>query len=81
MNEIPATFAPKNDEVEPDIVPCKRIRNKMYYVLGRSAVDLRTSSPTSQYWCSLTATAIGPDDVCCSPEICSPSRGCYEAEE
>lgn len=80
MNETPATTAPASLEVEPDIIPCKRIRTKMYYVLGRSAVDLRKSSPTSQYWCSLTATVIGPDDVCCSPELCQPNRACYEAE-
>jgi hypothetical protein len=53
----------------------------MYYVLGRQAVDLTKSSPTSQYWCSRTATVIGPDDVCCSPELCASNRACYEAEE
>lgn len=64
-----------------DIVPCRRIRTKMYYVLGRQAVDLTVSSPTTQYWCSRTATVIGPDDVCCSPELCAANRACYEAEE
>ncbi len=81
MNETPATVPLAPADVEPDIIPCQRIRTKMYYVLGRSAVDLRKSSPTSQYWCSRTATVIGPDDVCCSPELCQPNRACYEAEE
>ena len=83
MNETTATPTPAapGTTTEPEIIPCRRIRTKMYYVLGRSAVDLRTSSPTSQYWCSRTATVIGPDDVCCSPELCAPNRACYEAEE
>jgi len=81
MNETLAVPPTPLAKGEPDIVPCRRIRTKMYYVLGREAVDLRTSSPTSQYWCSRTATVIGPDDVCCSPELCGPARACYEAEE
>lgn len=80
MNETLAASAPSTDP-DPQIIPCKRIRTKMYYVLGRQAVDLTKSSPTSQYWCSRTATVIGPDDVCCSPELCAPNRACYEAEE
>ena len=79
MNETANTsVASTNAET---IVPCSRIRTNMYYVLGRKAVDLTKSSPTSQYWCSRTATVIGPDDVCCSPELCAPNRACYEAEE
>ncbi|MBK5256856.1 MAG: hypothetical protein JJE39_12545 [Vicinamibacteria bacterium] len=81
MNETLATSAIPSANSEPEIVPCRRIRTKMYYVLGRQAVDLRTSSPTSQYWCSRTATVIGPDDICCSPELCRSNRACYEAEE
>ena len=84
MNETSGTSSTMPTAVpsaEPDIIPCKRIRTKMYYVLGRHAVDLRHSSPTSQYWCSRTATVIGPDDVCCSPELCQGNRACYEAEE
>jgi len=59
---------------------CRRIRTKMYYVVGREAVELRESSPTAQYWCSLTATAMGPDDLPCSPETCRSHRGCFEAD-
>ena len=80
MNENPVVDSAASTEVEPAVVPCSRIRTKMYYVLGRQAVDLTKSSPTSQYWCSRTATVIGPDDVCCSPELCTPNRGCYESE-
>jgi hypothetical protein len=81
MNETEAAIAPSTDSESSAVVPCKRIRTKMYYVLGRQAVDLTKSSPTSQYWCSRTATVIGPDDVCCSPELCIPTRACYEKEE
>ena len=81
MNETLAPPPPPSLDPEPEIIPCRRIRTKMYYVLGRQAVDLRTSSPTSQYWCSRTATVIGPDDVCCSPELCRATRACYEPEE
>ena len=77
MNETLAT----SEAALADIVPCARIRTKLYYVLGRKAVDLRVSSPTSQYWCSRTATVIGPDDVCCSPELCQGNRACYEPEQ
>jgi hypothetical protein len=59
---------------------CKYLRTKMYYVVGRDHVDLTESSPTAQYWCSLTATVLGPDDVWCSPEACQPERHCFEEE-
>jgi hypothetical protein len=81
MNETPATQSTAPEATEPVIIPCKSIRTKMYYVMGRNAVDLTKSSPTSQYWCSRTATVIGPDDVCCSPEMCQGHRSCYEKEE
>jgi hypothetical protein len=65
----------------PALVPvCRRLRTKMYYVVGRQAVELRESSPTAQYWCSLTTTVIGPDDIPCSPETCRAHRGCFEAD-
>ncbi len=51
----------------------------MYYVVGREAVEMRESSGTAQYWCSLTATVIGPDDIPCSPETCRSHRSCFEA--
>jgi hypothetical protein len=52
----------------------------MYYVVGREHANLRESSPTAQYWCSHTATVMGPDDEPCSPESCQPDRGCFETE-
>jgi len=65
----------------PANVPvCRRLRTKMFYVVGRDAVELRESSPTAQYWCSLTATVMGPDEVPCSPETCRSHRGCFEAD-
>ncbi len=68
-------------EVETPVVPvCKRLRTKMYYVAGRDHVDLAQSSPTAQYWCSLTTTVLGPDAVYCSPEACQSPRGCFEPE-
>ncbi len=63
-----------------DTPVCKRLRSRMYYVMGREHEELRVSSPNSQYWCSRTATVLGPDDVCCSPEMCQAHRGCFEPE-
>jgi hypothetical protein len=59
---------------------CRRLRTKMYYVVGREHVNLRVSSPSAQYWCASTTTVIGPDDLPCSPESCQTHRGCFDAE-
>jgi hypothetical protein len=59
---------------------CRRLRTKMYYAAGRDHVNLRVTSPTAQYWCSLTTTVMGPDTLPCSPESCKPHRGCFETE-
>ena len=67
-------------EADDNVHVCKRLRTKMYYVMGRDHVDLRVSSPSAQYWCSRTATVMGPDDVYCSPEVCQPHRACFEEE-
>ena len=40
---------------------CRRLRTKMYYVVGRDHPNLRVSSPTAQYWCSHTTTVMGLD--------------------
>jgi len=41
MTETPLpTSASPETKAEPVIIPCARIRTKMYYVLGRQAVDL-----------------------------------------
>jgi hypothetical protein len=58
---------------------CRRLRTKMYYVVGREHVNLRVSSPTAQYWCSQTTTVMGADAMPCSPEACQPHRTCFEA--
>lgn len=60
---------------------CRKLRTKMYYVVGRDHVDLTRSSPTAQYWCAQTAVVMGPDDVYCAPESCRPGRACFEPEE
>ena len=70
----------KPDETTGEAPVCRRLRTKMYYVVGREHVNLRVSSPTAQYWCSLTATVMGPDEEPCSPEACHPERGCFETE-
>jgi len=59
---------------------CRRLRTKMYYVVGRQHVDLSVSSSTAQYWCALTTTVLGPDDVCSSPETCRSHRACFESD-
>jgi len=59
---------------------CTRLRTKMYYVVGREHVNLRVSSPSAQYWCSLTTTVMGPDSLPCSPETCRGHRGCFESD-
>jgi hypothetical protein len=69
-----------NAEATARVSVCRRLRTKMYYVVGRDAVELRTSSSTAQYWCSLTTTVLGPDEVPCSPETCRSHRGCFETE-
>ncbi|HEY7410494.1 MAG TPA: hypothetical protein VII13_07140 [Vicinamibacteria bacterium] len=60
---------------------CRRLRTKMYYVVGRRHLDLQSSGETAQYWCSLTTTVLGPDDVFCAPEVCCPERACFDPEE
>ncbi len=69
------------DRATGEVPVCRRLRTKMYYVLGRDHIDLREASPTGQYWCSRTATVLGPDDVLCSPHVCQPHRACFEPVE
>jgi len=59
---------------------CTRLRTKMYYVVGREHVNMRVSSPSAQYWCSLTTTVMGPDSLPCSPETCQGHRACFETD-
>ena len=68
-------------EERKDQPVCRRLRTKMYYVVGRDHVDLTQDSPTAQYWCSRTATVMGPDDVFCAPAVCQPHRGCFEPSD
>jgi len=69
------------EEHELAAIPvCRRLRTKMYYVVGREHVNLRVSSPSAQYWCSLTTTVMGPDSLPCSPETCQGHRACFETD-
>lgn len=61
--------------------PCSRLRTKMYYVLGRDVPEMRDAVHEAQYWCGLTATALGPDGAYCSPRICDERRSCYRQDE
>ena len=70
----------ETDETTAETPVCKRLRTRMYYIMGRDHVDLREPSPTAQYWCARTATVLGPDDVYCSPRTCRPERACFEPE-
>jgi hypothetical protein len=58
---------------------CRRLRTRLYYVVGRDHADLREESPNAQYWCSRTAVVLGPDDVYCCPTACQPGRSCFES--
>ena len=69
------------DEPTLATVPvCRRLRTRMYYVLGRDHADLREDGASSQYWCARTATVLGPDDVYCGPSVCRAERDCFEAD-
>jgi hypothetical protein len=69
-----------DDQQLARIPVCRRLRTKMYYVVGREHVNLRVSSSAAQYWCSHTATVMGPDALPCSPESCQAHRECFETE-
>ena len=69
------------ESLDTDAPPvCRRLRTRMYYVVGREHADLRERAPNAQYWCARTATVLGPDDVYCDPSVCRPERACFEPE-
>lgn len=72
--------SPETEADRPDVLVCRHLRTKMYYVMGRDHVDLKVASPTAQYWCARTAVVLGPDDVYCSPANCQPHRSCFLSE-
>jgi hypothetical protein len=70
------------DATKTEAAPvCRRLRTRMYYLMGRDHVDLRVTAPNAQYWCARTTTVLGPDDVYCDPSVCTPARACFESEE
>jgi hypothetical protein len=52
----------------------------MYDIVGRDHPDLVEQAPNAQYWCALTTTVLGPDEVYCSPRACTERRSCFEPE-
>ncbi len=60
---------------------CKRLRTRMYYVLGHDHEDLWEESPSAVYWCSITGTALGPDTAYCAPSVCHLGRRCFEPKD
>jgi hypothetical protein len=60
---------------------CRRLRTRMYYLMGRDHIDLKEPNPTAQYWCSKTTTVLGPDDFHCNPNLCTENRSCFEPSE
>lgn len=65
----------------PKKTVCKQLRTRMYYILGRDHQDLEENAPNAQYWCAVTTTVLGPDDVYCSPRVCKQNRSCFEHED
>jgi hypothetical protein len=66
--------------MKPDHI-CKNLRTKKMYVSALAAEafvpgdDARGPSPC---WCNCTLTEVGPDDGPVGPQVCDPSRPCYE---
>jgi hypothetical protein len=60
--------------------PCKQLRTRMYDIVGRDHKDLVEQASNAQYWCALTTTVLGPDEVYCSPRVCTERRSCFEPE-
>ena len=66
------------EDATQSVPVCRRLRTRMYYVVGREHLDLQQESPSAQYWCARTAVVLGPDDLYCSPTTCQPGRSCFE---
>ena len=72
--------APCKTSPASDMPVCRRLRTKMYYVVGRDHVDLRDAGrPPSTG--APDGDVLGPDDVYCSPAVCQPGRACFEPEQ
>lgn len=61
---------------------CRHLRAKQMYI-DAQADDLvvekeGTEASPCYFWCSLTQTAVGPDDRPVNKTICTPGRSCYE---
>jgi hypothetical protein len=61
---------------------CKKLRAKSMFVAA--PMDDEANQPASQSlhsshcWCNCTLTETGPDDRPVGPDVCNPSRPCFE---
>lgn len=72
---------PTARDASAEVMVCRELRTRMYYVMGHDHEDLRVAAPNAQYWCARTMTVLGPDDVYCSPGNCQSHRGCFDPQE
>jgi hypothetical protein len=61
---------------------CRKLRSKSMFMpaVAEEAAgqpDLK-SLRTSHCWCNCTLTETGPDDRPVGPDVCNPSRPCFE---
>ncbi len=58
---------------------CRRLRSKGFYQAEADDAEQFDFSHESACWCARTTTALGPDTVLCSLDMCHPDRACFEA--
>ena len=71
----------KENETTRERTACRQLRTRGYYLFGRDHEDLYQNAESVPYWCALTTTALGPDDVYCAPSVCCGGRACFEPDE
>lgn len=57
---------------------CTRLRSRGFYHAEPEGIEHFEFSPESSCWCARTVTALGPDDILCSLDMCQPGRSCFE---
>jgi hypothetical protein len=76
---------PQENIEKSNMVICKNLRTKMYYVQvaqGQNSITGETDDSTTQYWCLKTLQPIGPDDQFVNRDSCCKfSRTCFESPE
>lgn len=59
---------------------CAHLRSKqMYSYVDPAHKAHSTSSLTEIFWCNLTMTGVGPDEVLCDSDRCCQGRWCYRS--